>query len=91
MRLFKWLDFRAGATNYWVWSDKYENDYNGQNRTNSGSWVDVYDYLGAGMHWGSLEIDAAVDPEFINNGPYFISGDYTSSMFWRVSMLYWFD
>jgi hypothetical protein len=53
--------------------------------------------LGAGFKFGNLQLDATVNPDFVHNGPYFITGettgysnDYSDAMFPRVSATYTF-
>ncbi|MFH2037176.1 MAG: hypothetical protein ABIJ45_12295 [Candidatus Zixiibacteriota bacterium] len=81
-KIFKWLDFRAGVMSMWN-GYKEEESYTD---TDDPTDYDAYDYeynekfsttttfLGVGMHWGDLEIDAVMDPEFLLNGPDFIGG-----------------
>ncbi len=97
-KVFNWMDFRAGVTSMWN-TYKYERDY-----TDGGtysymrgeSFTTTQTFLGAGFHWGALEIDALLDPEFLLNGPYFIGGESTDnnydsdSLFGKVSFLYSF-
>jgi len=85
-KVFKWMDFRSGITSYWErWtyepSDVEKRSY---------SYVETDTYLGAGFHWGKLTLDAQVSTDFIENGPYFISGDYTSDLFEQVTVQYAF-
>ena len=83
--VFKWMDFRCGVNKYWV-----KNTYEPNAAT---KWVWSYaatsTYLGAGFHWGRFTIDAAINPDFLENGPYFISGedDYLTE---RVTLKYAF-
>jgi hypothetical protein len=96
--VFKWLNLRAGAETWWV-SRKYEparNDYEYSNygliKYEEGN-VQTNTYLGAGCHWNNLGLDARIDPQFLTNGPYFISGDtdYGYGDFaWQVSLFYKF-
>ncbi|MCP4634728.1 MAG: hypothetical protein GY855_17505, partial [candidate division Zixibacteria bacterium] len=75
---------------------KYEYAYTDYTYKNSESYTTTQTFLGVGMHWGALEIDALLDPEFLLNGPYFIGGESTDnnydsySMFGKVSFLYSF-
>lgn len=79
--VFKWANLRGGVASYWN-MDKYENDtkYN---------YVNTSTYFGAGVHWGSLEIDAQVSPAFLSAGPYFISGSSAGDLASRFSLNYW--
>ena len=82
--LFKWMDFRAGVTSYWN-SQKDEN-------VEKYSYVNTSTYLGAGFHWGKLDIDAQLAPQFLRNGPYFISGVSTGGgLASRISLIYWLN
>lgn len=74
----------------------YSNTYEpGSDLKRKSGGAETMTYLGAGMHWGDLEIDAMIDPSFLTNGPYFISGEDTDGDYdglaARVSLLYWFD
>jgi hypothetical protein len=91
----KWLDFRAGVVNQWVkntWEPDFVAD---ESEKRVYSWAETWTYLGAGVHWGDLSLDAIIAPEFITNGPYFISGEDTdgewSGLAGQVSLLYNFD
>jgi len=95
--VFKWLDVRCGVASIWL-RDKYEYEENdnadaAEKRTTSVPHTETF--LGAGFHWGNLMIDASIDPSFLTNGPYFLTGDNTNDMYngWssRVSVLYNFD
>lgn len=55
--------------------------------------------VGAGFKFGNLQVDATVNPDFVHNGPYFISGQTTgedaydydgSSLFPKVTATYTF-
>lgn len=82
--LFKWLDFRAGVSSFWN-SDKYED-------VAKYKYVNTNTFLGAGFHWGKLDIDAQIQPEFLRNGPYFISGENTAGgIANRISAIFWFN
>jgi len=86
-KIFSWMDFRGGVKCLWVTEkeDEVEGDW-------KGSWGYVYTdtYLGAGFNWNKLEIDAQVDPNFLNRAPYFISGS-GGDLNTQVSLIYWFD
>ncbi|MEZ5357985.1 MAG: hypothetical protein R3F48_04080 [Candidatus Zixiibacteriota bacterium] len=86
-KVFKWMDLRAGVSSYWVSETWEPNDVTKR----KWGWGANDTYFGLGFHWGDLELDAWVDTDFVENGPYFISGDETSSMFERVSLTYYFD
>jgi hypothetical protein len=84
--VLKWLDVRCGVVKYWE-KEKYEPT---EWQKWSSSYASTDTYLGAGLHWGSLTMDVSIDPEFIQNGPYFISGEYTSYLMEMVSLKYAF-
>lgn len=89
-KVFKWMDFRAGVVNYWN-SETFEPS-DVAKRTYG--WAETETSLGAGFHWGDFEIDAEINPDFIENGPYFITGsNYSNEDHFteRVSISYWFD
>lgn len=94
-KILKWLDFRAGVNSLWN-QYKYERSYTDNSFSYGESFTTTQTFLGVGMHWGALEIDALLDPEFLLNGPYFIGGEPTdnnynsSSMFGKVSFKYGF-
>jgi len=83
--VFKWMDFRAGVVKQW---QKSTYDPFGDSKV-SWSWAETMTYLGAGFNWGNFTIDAAINTDFLENGPYFISGenDYLTEM---VSLKYKF-
>ena len=82
--LFKWMDFRAGVASFW-YSQKDEN-------VAKYSYVNTSTFLGAGFHWGKLDIDAQIAPQFLRNGPYFISGAATGGgIANRISLIYWLN
>jgi hypothetical protein len=47
-------------------------------------------FLGATAHWNRMIFDLVVHPDFIGNGPFFISGA-GAPMFTRVSLKYDFN
>ncbi len=85
-KVFEWMDFRAGVTNHWV---GWKGEQTDEEETWSGAETNTY--LGAGFHWGNFEIDARIDENFIEDGPYFISGDDTNNMFEMVTINYFFN
>lgn len=85
-KIFKWLDIRAGTFSTWD-RVKYEPD---SERTYKANYVDTDLLLGVGLHWGNFEIDAELDPEFVTDGPNFISGE-EDDLFWGASLIYWLD
>ena len=89
--IVKWLDLRAGVINQWTKRTYEPSDIQ---KSISGS-ANTWSYLGAGVHWGNFHIDAIIDPDFVTNGPYFISGepsdDKYNGLAGRVSLLYKFD
>jgi len=99
-----WLDVRCGVNSYWSkahykdtledWPPPYPYDPDDDDWTDT--YVDTDMYLGAGITWGDLVIDACVDPWFLLNGPYFVSGnqtgyEYEGGLAGQVSVLYPFD
>jgi hypothetical protein len=78
-KVFKWMDFRSGVYTRWEKNTYEPSDFSFSpgytKETNSDAYTDTY--LGAGFHWGSFYIDAWINPDFIQNGPAFISGDYS--------------
>lgn len=68
--IFKWLDIRMGATNYWTsaTSEAGANTYNSR-------WAENATYLGFGFHFNRLHIDTQADPGLFMNGFDFISGN----------------
>jgi hypothetical protein len=95
-----WLDLRCGVFSYWykrTWEDNLDAfeeagaDDQFNNRKYEATYASTGLYLGLGFHWNSMIIDAHVNPDFMANGPYFISGDDTSDFAYRVSVSYDFD
>ena len=86
-KVLSWMDVRAGVSSYWdsytwepVSSRKYTSKY-----------ASTDTFFGAGFHWGDLDLDVSVEPEFMQNGPYFVTGSETDYIFERVSLTYYFD
>jgi len=69
--VFKWLNLRSGAYTRWT---RYNETWDYYDR--SDTYVSTSTYFGAGFHWNNLFIDAAINTDFLENGPYFISGEY---------------
>lgn len=68
--VFKWMDFRMGVAKYWLgWAIEDEDD-----DKYAEGWADTDLHVGAGFHFGNLDIDARIDPGFFQRGPYFVSG-----------------
>ena len=85
-----WLDIRIGANKAWV-KEGYEPDESTASdpQETSGYAGEAF-YLGAGFHFGKLDIDAQINPNLILNGPYFVSG-VGSNMASRATLTYTFD
>ncbi len=77
--VFDWWDVRFGAVKYWN-SESVEDTY-------KAGWSDTHTYLGSGLHFGNLDIDVWMDPDFALNGPYFVSGNATA-MAYQASLVY---
>lgn len=86
-KVLKWMDLRAGVSSYW---ENYTSEPV-PSRKYTSSYASTDLYLGAGFHWGNLDLDVSVEPEFLENGPYFVSGEGTDYIFERVSLTYYFD
>ncbi|MCP4569640.1 MAG: hypothetical protein GY841_18840 [FCB group bacterium] len=86
-KVFKWLDVRAGTYSTW---DRWKEEDVADETTDKHNSVDTDLFLGIGLHWGNLEIDGEMDPDFVEDGPYFLSGEY-EDMFYSVSVTYWLD
>lgn len=99
-KIFKWMDFRGGVVSEWE-SYTDEPEVGDKETFNE---VFTSTYLGAGFHWGNFMIDVEVHPEFLENGPYFLSGERVGDdyygypdkapgdgIFSNVNLIYWFD
>ncbi len=86
-KVLKWMDIRAGVTSFWR---KYTSEPV-PSRKYTSSYASTDTFLGAGFHWGDLELDVSVHEDFLQNGPYFISGESSDYLFERVSLTYYFD
>lgn len=84
--IFKWLDFRAGATSFWTNSkmDAILGAESGQFKSNSAS---NETFLGFGFHWNRLHVDTYANPALFLDGFNFISGS-TNDMNFQISVLY---
>lgn len=87
--MFDWLTVRAGAATNWDWnSGTQEEDGNPE------EWKETYKeryssndtYLGLGFKWGGWNIDSHIDPAWLLNGPYWLTGD-SNNMNWGISFL----
>lgn len=105
MHVNPWLTLRLGAKQGVFCSTKTENaagttythDVTGQHvPTSSLPTETTRQYspftmeVGAGFKFGTLQVDATLNPDFVHNGPYLISGETTSGMFPKVSATYTF-
>ncbi len=77
-KVTKWWDVRLGAVKYWT-KDKTEYPvdlwFYGQGREETWGGASTSTYLGSGFHFGDhLHVDVWLDPEFVLNGPNFVSG-----------------
>lgn len=77
--VFDWWDVRFGAVRYW--NNETEEDMYKM------GWATTGTYLGSGLHFGNLDIDVWMDPDFALNGPYFVSGNATM-MAYQASLTY---
>ena len=62
----KWWDVRLGAEKYWHSHKVTDVKTEGYAMTDT--------YLGSGFHFGNLTLDAWLNPDFVLNGPNFVSG-----------------
>jgi hypothetical protein len=84
IQLKSWLNFRVGAQKYVQLT--YEDKINNNKETHPS-----FEYtIGAGIMIGDVQFDVEVDKEFLNTGPYFLSGESPRSydMFPKVSFKY---
>ncbi|HEY3296803.1 MAG TPA: hypothetical protein VGL38_15335 [bacterium] len=87
-KVFDWLNGRLGAERNWV-AQKQDNGAAPAVSPEAG-FSQTFTYLGATAYWNRMIFDVQVDPNFILNGPYFISGQ-TNAMLARVSLKYDFN
>jgi hypothetical protein len=73
-KVCKWWDFRFGAVRNWE-ADSYETN-NGDITTKNG-YSTTTTYIGSAFHFKNLHLDIQMDPQFILNGPNFVSGSTT--------------
>ncbi len=88
-KVFDWMDLRAGANSYWHRA-KEDYDPNPGGDKYKYNYPDNATYLGTGMHFGNFHIDTYTHPELLLNGFNFISGNTTSDLNAKVSILYEF-
>ncbi len=69
--IFSWLDVRFGAVAKWISSSQEDNDKNKE----IWSYVEKDFYLGAAVHKGDFTIDLWMDPAFVSDGPYILTGN----------------
>lgn len=88
-QMFDWFTVRAGATTNWDWNTGTEEEDG-----NPEDWKYTYKekyssndtYLGFGILWGDWHIDTYIDPAWLLNGPYFLTGN-ENTMNWQISFL----
>ena len=98
-----WLTLRFGAQQGAFYTYKYEEKHFDSDGvlTSHNKTTEHYSpfsmMLGAGFKFGNLQLDATVNPDFVHNGPYFITGETTGqsgessgSMFPKVTATYSF-
>jgi hypothetical protein len=105
-----WLTLRFGAQQGVFFTHKDVNNlpraYNSDDSNANPTKEVTYKYspfemmLGAGFKFGNLQLDATVSPDFVHNGPYFISGqttgpdaydhDWSNPLFPKVTATYTF-
>lgn len=83
-----WLTARFGAQQGAFYTDKYTNNLTKNVTKDHYSWFDMM--MGVGVKLGTLQLDATLNPDFVHNGPYLISGESTSEMFSKVTATYTF-
>jgi len=83
-----WLTLRFGAMQGAFYTEKTTNNITKNVTKDHYSWFNMM--LGAGVKLGTLQLDATLDPDFVHNGPYLISGESTSTMFPKVTATYTF-
>ncbi len=78
-----WWDVRVGAVKQWISSniavtedisDKY-------------GYADTETYLGSGLHFGPMDLDVQINPQFALKGPNFVSG-FDGSLAYMTSLTY---
>ena len=84
-QIFGWLNGRIGAERGAI---SFSDDL--RNWQPEGSFSVTNTFLGATVHWNRLYADLLVQPDFIQQGPNFVSG-YSNNLFTRVSLKYDFD
>jgi hypothetical protein len=72
-----WLTLRFGAQQGVFYTWKYENKLAGSKNVTTEHYSPFSMMLGAGVKLGNLQLDATLNPDFVHNGPYLISGETT--------------
>jgi len=75
----KWWDVRLGAVKAWHGHNVKDVSKNGYAMTDT--------YLGSGFHFGNLTLDAWINPDFVLNGPNFVSG-WQGDLAYQASIKY---
>ncbi len=96
-KVFKWMDFRSGVYTRWEKNTDEPSSLDFYPDYVKETWADATTdtYVGAGFHWSTFYIDSWINPDFIQNGPAFISGDYgydkgTLPFAYQVTLKYMF-
>lgn len=74
--VLSWLDLRMGASNT---RSNITADAGGTDYKLNQNMIDTY--VGFGFHWNNLTVDTYVNPNFITDGPNFVSGNTTDQIF----------
>ncbi|NQT35806.1 hypothetical protein HQ587_11495 [bacterium] len=85
-----WLDIRIGANKGWIKEGYEPEEPTGANPEETYGYASEVFYLGAGFHFGELDIDVQINPDLVLNGPHFVSG-VASSMATMATLTYTFD
>ncbi len=70
----KWWDLRLGAVKIWDNATMFDPETPDPDVDYKYAMAQTNLYLGSGVHFGNLTVDAQLNPDFVLNGPNFVSG-----------------
>ena len=83
-----WLFFRVGANKYIIANEKDSQPLPAPGTETKTTFSDLVYHIGAGIMLGDVQFDVDVNTDWMNAGPYFLSGESAGDMFTYISFKY---